>query len=124
MKTIHAPNAPAAIGPYSHAIYAGDLLFTSGQIPTDPQTGKIVKGDITVQVKQVFSNLEAILSEAGMTFQNAVKLTVYMIDLADFQKLNAIYATYFPDNPPARSCVQVAALPNGAQVEIELIASK
>lgn len=125
MKTvITAPNAPAAIGPYSHAISAGDLLFTSGQIPLDPKTGKLAGDTIEVQAEQVLKNLEAVLAAHGMTFANVVKTTVFLTDLADFATVNAIYATRFPEEPPARSCVQVAGLPGGAKIEIELVAHK
>lgn len=123
-KVIVAEHAPAAIGPYSHAIAVGDLLFTSGQIPLVPETGKIVADSIEEQTEQVLKNLESVLNANGMTFENVVKTTVFITDLADFAAINQIYATRFPDAPPARSCVQVAALPAGAKLEIELIASK
>ena len=125
MKTvISAAGAPAAIGPYSHAIVAGDLVFTSGQIPLVPETGKLVGDTIEEQAEQVFKNLEAVLTAAGVTFADVVKTTVFITDLANFAKVNAIYATRFPENPPARSCFQVCALPGGALVEIEMIAHK
>lgn len=125
MKTvISAPNAPAAIGPYSHAIAVGDLLFTSGQIPLDPATGKLAGDTIEVQAEQVLKNLEAVLAAYGMTFANVVKTTVFLTDLADFATVNSIYATRFPTQPPARSCVQVAGLPGGSKIEIELVAHK
>lgn len=125
MKTvISAPNAPAAIGPYSHAIAAGDFLFTSGQIPLDPATGKLAGDTIEVQAEQVLKNLEAVLAAHGMTFANVVKTTVFLTDLADFATVNGIYATRFPSEPPARSCVQVAGLPGGSKIEIELVAHK
>ncbi|MCD8147545.1 MAG: RidA family protein [Clostridiales bacterium] len=123
-KVISAPNAPAALGPYSHAILVGDTLFTSGQVPLVPETGKLAGDTIEAQATQVLANLEAVLSAAGMTFANVVKTTVFLTDLADFAAMNAIYATKFPENPPARSCVQVAKLPAGAKMEMELIASK
>ena len=123
-KVIVAEHAPAAIGPYSHAIAVGDLLFTSGQIPLVPETGKIVADSIEEQTEQVLKNLESVLNANGMTFENVIKTTVFITDLADFATINQIYATRFPDAPPARSCVQVAALPAGAKLEIELIASK
>ncbi len=123
-KVITAADAPAAIGPYSHAVLVGNTLFTSGQIPLVPETGKLVDGCIVCQTRQVFSNLNAILSAAGMDFTNVVKSTVFMTDLADFSKFNEIYAEYFPIDSPARSCIQVAALPAGASIEIELIAVK
>lgn len=125
MKTvISASNAPAAIGPYSHAIAAGDFLFTSGQIPLDPATGKLAGDTIEVQAEQVLKNLEAVLSANGMTFANVIKTTVFLTDLADFATVNSIYATRFPSEPPARSCVQVAGLPAGSKIEIELVAHK
>ncbi len=122
-KVIVAEHAPAAIGPYSHAVAIGNLLFTSGQIPLVPETGKIVANSIEEQTEQVLKNLESVLSANGMTFKNVVKTTVFITDLADFSTINDIYATRFPDAPPARSCVQVAALPAGAKLEIELIAA-
>lgn len=125
MKTIiSAPNAPAAIGPYSHAVSTGDFLFTSGQIALDPATGKIAGDTIEIQTEQVLKNLEAVLSANGMTFSNVIKTTVFLTDLADFTVVNGIYATRFPSEPPARSCVQVAGLPGGSKIEIELIAHK
>ena len=108
-----AKNAPAAIGPYSHAVWAGDLLLTSGQIPLVPETGELVGDTVELQTEQVLNNLEAVLSAAGLTFSNVVKTTVFITDLADFSTINAIYATRFPQEAPARSCVQVAALPKG-----------
>lgn len=121
---ITAPNAPAALGPYSHAIQSGDFLFTSGQVPLVPATGKLAGETIEEQAHQVLDNLEAVLSAAGMTFANVVKTTVFLTDLGDFAAMNAIYATKFPENPPARSCVQVAKLPAGAKMEMELIACR
>ncbi len=123
MKTVvSAPNAPAAIGPYSHAIAAGDFLFTSGQIALDPATGKLAGDTIEVQTEQVLRNLEAVLAAHGMTFANVIKTTVFLTDLADFATVNGIYAARFPAEPPARSCVQVAGLPGGSKIEIELVA--
>ena len=125
MKTvISAANAPAAIGPYSHAISTGDFLFTSGQIALDPATGKIVGDSIEEQAEQVLKNLEAVLAANNMTFANVIKTTVFLTDLADFTIVNQIYATRFPAEPPARSCVQVAGLPGGSKIEIELVAHK
>ena len=123
-KVLHAANAPAAIGPYSHAVWAGDLLFTSGQIPIVPESGKLAGDSIEAQTEQVLNNLEAVLSAAGLTFANVIKTTVFLTDLADFSTVNSIYGTRFPDAPPARSCVQVAALPKGSKLEMELIACK
>jgi len=125
MKEIFtAPDAPKAVGPYSHAVLADGFLYTSGQIPLVPETGKLAGDTIEVQAEQVLRNLEAVLSAAGMTFANVVKATIFLIDLTDFATVNAIYATCFPEAPPARSCVQVAALPIGAKIEIELVAHK
>jgi len=120
-KIIETPNAPAAIGPYSQAVIAGDLLFTSGALPIDPATGKMVEGDITARAHQVFNNLSAIAEEAGTALDNAVKLTVYLADIADFQAVNAVYGEYFNKPFPARSAFQVAALPLGADIEVEAI---
>ena len=123
-KAITAERAPAAIGPYSHGVAVGDLFFTSGQIPLVPETGKLVEGPIEAQAEQVLRNLEAVLAANDMTFANVVKTTVFLTDLADFAAVNAVYATRFPEHPPARSCVQVAALPAGAKLEIELVAAR
>lgn len=123
-KIITAENAPAALGPYSHAVAAGDLLFTSGQLGMDPATGKLAGESIEAQTEQALKNLEAVLAANGMTFANAVKTTIFLTDLGNFATVNGIYATRFPEAPPARSCFQVAALPAGAKIEIELIATK
>ena len=122
--TINAPGAPEAIGPYSHAVRCGGFLFTSGQIPIDPETGILVTGGIEEQTRQVFKNLKAVLTAADMNFDNVLKGTVYLTDLGNFASVNTIYADNFAQNPPARSCVQVAALPGGAEVEIDLVAYK
>ena len=121
-QIIHAEGAPAAIGPYSHAVQAGQFVYTSGQIPLDPTSGKLVEGDIGAQARQVFKNLEAVLTAAGAEWSHVVKTMVFLTDLTDFAVVNGIYAETFPENPPARACVQVAALPAGAKVEIEAIA--
>ena len=123
-KIITAANAPAALGPYSHAVAAGDLLFTSGQLGMDPATGKLAGDTIEAQTEQALNNLEAVLAANEMTFANVVKTTIFLADLADFATVNGIYATRFPSDPPARSCFQVAALPAGAKIEIEAIACK
>ena len=123
-EIVTAARAPAAIGPYSHAVAAGGLLFTSGQIALVPETGALAGDTIEEQTEQVLKNLEAVLAAHQMTFADVVKTTVFLTDLADFAVVNRIYGTRFPSAPPARSCVQVAALPAGAQVEIELIAAK
>ncbi len=121
-NVIFSAEAPAAVGPYSHAIDCGNMVFLSGQVPLVPETGLIAEGGIEGQARQMFENIKAVLSSCGLGFENVVKTTVFMTDLADFATLNAIYAEYFPENPPARSCVQVAALPKGALVETECIA--
>lgn len=121
---ITSPNAPAALGPYSHAVLAGDTLFTSGQIGLIPETGVLAGDAIEAQATQVFANLKAVLAAADMTFRNVVKTTVFLTDLNDFAPMNALYAELFPSNPPARSCVQVAKLPAGAKIEMEVVAVK
>jgi len=124
MKKIVSTNeAPAAIGPYSQAVRSGRFLFCSGQIPLDPKSGQIVAGDITAQTRRVLDNIAAVLRAEGLTFDNVVKTTIFLTNLGDFQKVNEIYGSYFEQNPPARSTVQVAALPKGANVEIEVIAA-
>ena len=125
MKTIiTAQNAPAALGPYSHAVACGNMLFTSGQIGLDPATGKLAGESIEAQAEQVLKNLESVLAAAGMDFSHVIKTTVFLVDLADFATVNGIYGTRFASDCPARSCVQVAALPAGAKIEIEVIAAK
>lgn len=121
---IHTENAPAAVGPYSQAIDCGEFVFCSGQIPLVPATGLIAEGGIEEQARQMFSNIRAVLNAAGLDFRNVVKTTVFMTDLSQFATLNGIYAEYFPENPPARSCVEVSALPKGALVECEVIAKR
>ncbi len=123
-KTVTAAGAPKAVGPYSHAVLADGFLYTSGQVPLVPETGKLAGDTIEVQAEQVLNNLNAVLTAAGMTFSDVVKTTIFLTDLADFAAVNAIYATRFPDAPPARSCVQVAAIPTGAKIEMELLAYK
>ena len=114
--------AAAPVGPYSHAVRVGDLLFCSGQIPLEPATGQLVGGDIKAQTARVLENIKLILEEQGLGLENVVKTTVYMVNLADFTAMNEVYGKYFSCNPPARSTVQVAALPKGAAVEIEAVA--
>lgn len=121
-KIVSTTEAPAAVGPYSQAVRIGPMLFTAGQIPLDPKSGQIVSQDVGEQTKRVLENLTAVLQAEGMNFSNIVKTTVFMTNLGDFQTMNEIYASYFKETPPARSTVQVAALPKGAQVEIEVIA--
>jgi len=122
MDYIATNDAPKAIGPYSQAVRAGNLLFLSGQIPLDPATGELVQGDFAAQTRRVFENLSAVLAAAGASFANVTRATVYLADLGNFQTLNGIYAEYFGDHKPARSTVGVASLPKGATVEIDLIA--
>lgn len=122
-ETVGSAGAPAAIGPYSQAIRAGDLLFCSGQIPLDPATGKMVEGGIEVQTERVLRNLEAVLAAGGGSLASVVKTTVYLADLGDFPAMNAVYGKFFPQDPPARATVEVAKLPAGARVEIDAVAS-
>lgn len=122
MRYIASSSAPKAIGPYSQAVEADGLIFVSGQIALDPATGNLVSGDFAAQARRVFDNLAAVLREGGSSFDRVTRATVYLTDLANFQNLNTIYAEYFGDHKPARSTVGVAALPKGAQVEIDLIA--
>jgi len=119
---VEATEAPAAIGPYSQALVAGPYVWCSGQIPLDPATGQLVGGPFEDQVRRVIENLSAVLRAAGSELDRVVKTTVFLTDLADFAALNAVYAEYFGPTPPARSTVQVAALPRGARVEIEAVA--
>jgi 2-iminobutanoate/2-iminopropanoate deaminase len=120
-QAIVAPGAPAAIGPYSHAVRTGSLLFCSGQIPLDPASGEIVGSTAAEQARQCLANLQAVCEAAGTSLSDAVRLTVYMTDLSAFAEVGEIYATFFSDSPPARVAVGVAALPRGAQVEIDAI---
>lgn len=122
---IATTNAPAAIGPYSQAIDCGSLLITSGQIPIDPATGNLVEGDIAAQTRQSLTNVKAILEAAGLTMDNVAKTTVFLAHMSDFAAMNAVYAEFFTEgNYPARSAVEVGALPKGALVEIETICLK
>jgi 2-iminobutanoate/2-iminopropanoate deaminase len=123
-QVVVTAKAPKAIGPYSQAIVSGDLIFTSGQIPLDPETQQMVTGDARVQTERVMENLSAVLQAAGAGFENVVKATIFVADLADFGTVNEVYGRRFPKDPPARSTVQVAALPKGARLEIELIARR
>ena len=121
-KIVSTSDAPAAIGPYSQAIRSGSMLFCAGQIPLDPKTGQIVSDDISEQAKRVLENISAILRAEHLNFEHVVKTTIFLTSMGDFQTVNEIYATYFRENPPARSTVAVSALPKGAKVEIEVIA--
>ena len=122
MELITAQDAPEAIGPYCHAVRSGNLCFTSGQIPIDPATGSLVEDDITAQTQQVLINLKTVLRAAGLELNNVLKTTVYLKDMAEFPILNTIYAEHFGEHTPARSTIQVAALPLGCRVEIEAVA--
>jgi 2-iminobutanoate/2-iminopropanoate deaminase len=121
-EVISTPNAPAAIGPYSQAVRTGNLIFVSGQIPLDPATGQLVRGDIGTQTQQVLENLAAVLEAAGSTLAKVVKTTVYLRDLGEFGRMNEIYAKFFAGSPPARATVQVARLPRDAAIEIDVVA--
>jgi 2-iminobutanoate/2-iminopropanoate deaminase len=122
-RVITTDQAPQAIGPYSQAIVAGDLIFCSGQIPLTPE-GRFVEGDITVQSRQVLANIKGVLAASGSSLERVVKTTVFLADMNDFAAMNAVYGDFFGANPPARSTVQVARLPRDAKVEIEVIALK
>jgi 2-iminobutanoate/2-iminopropanoate deaminase len=121
-KIISTSEAPAALGPYSQAIRVGSTIYCAGQIPLDPKSGQIVSGGIETQTRRVLDNIGAVLRAEGLTLDEVVKTTIFLMDLADFQTVNEIYASYFKQQPPARSTVQVAGLPKGARVEIEVIA--
>ena len=122
-QAISSPDAPKAIGPYSQAVRAGQLLFVSGQVPLDPATGQIVAGDIETQTRRVFDNLGAVLKAGGRSFADVVRTTVFLADMNDFAAVNDVYGTYFSEPYPARATVQVARLPKDARVEIDVIAS-
>ncbi len=120
-QTILTDKAPTPIGPYSQAIRCGNLVFVSGQLPLDPKSGALITG-IAEETRQVFENLKAVLEAAGSSLERALKVTVFMKDLGEFAEMNKVYATFFRENPPARSTIQVAALPRGVSVEIDIIA--
>ena len=122
-RIIQTEQAPAAIGPYSQAIRIGDFLYTSGQIALDPESGIFLSGEIEEETEQTLKNISAILQASGVNFENVIKTTVYLSDLNDFTRMNQVYEKYFSKNKPARACVQVAALPKGAKIEIDAIAS-
>lgn len=122
-KTYHTDHAPAALGPYSQAVSAGNLLFISGQLPIDPATGTFVEGDIGARTHRIVANIKAIAEAAGGSLENIVKTTIFLTDLNDFQAVNSAYGEHFNSEPPARSTVQVAALPLGSDIEIETILS-
>jgi 2-iminobutanoate/2-iminopropanoate deaminase len=121
-KIISTTDAPAAVGPYSQAVRVGSTIYCAGQIPLDPKSGQIVAGGIDAQTRRVMENITAVLKAEGLTFENIVKTTIFLMDMADFQTVNEIYGSYFNQQPPARSTVQVAGLPKGARVEIEVLA--
>ena len=121
-KVIQTEKTPKAIGPYSQAIHAGNFLFLSGQIPLDPKTGELVKGDLREQTKQVLENLRGVLESEKLEMKDVVKVTIFLKDIGNFNQVNEVYATYFPSSPPARSTVGVAKLPRDAEIEIEAIA--
>jgi 2-iminobutanoate/2-iminopropanoate deaminase len=120
-ETVTADGAPAAVGPYSHAVKAAGLLFCSGQIPVDPETGKLVEGDVGTQVRRCLDSLAAVARAAGAQLSDAVRLKVYLTDMRDWQQVNEAYGSYFPSEPPARVAIGVAALPLGARVEIDAV---
>ena len=123
-RILNTTNAPAAIGPYSQGVQCCNMVFVSGQLPFVPATGELLNGAVGEMTVQCMKNIEAILAEAGCTLKDVVKTTIFLKDLNDFAEVNAAYATFFPENPPARACVQVAKLPRDAKVEIEAIAFK
>lgn len=123
-NVIATSDAPSAIGPYSQAIGTGDLLFISGQLPIDPRSGRMVEGEIGAKTHQILKNAAAIAKEGGTELGRAVKTTIFLTDLADFQEVNKAYGSHFPEAPPARSTVQVAALPLGSPIEIEFILAR
>jgi 2-iminobutanoate/2-iminopropanoate deaminase len=122
VRNVHTEEAPAAIGPYSQAVSAGNMLFTAGQIALDPATGQIVPGDVTAQTERVMKNLTAVLASGGASWSDVVKTTVYLIDMADFPRVNEVYGRTIGDARPARSTVQVSGLPRGVLVEIDAVA--
>ena len=121
-QVIKTEKAPKAIGPYSQAIQAGNFLFLSGQIPLDPKTGELVKGDIQQQTQQVLENIKGVLESQKLRMENVVKMTIFLKDIGNFNQVNEVYATYFPSSPPARSTVEVTRLPRDAEIEIEAVA--
>jgi 2-iminobutanoate/2-iminopropanoate deaminase len=122
-KHVVSPQAPKPIGPYSQGVISGGFLFASGQIPLDPETMEVVPGDIVAQTERVMENLVAVLKEAKMGVENVVKTTVYLVDMADFPKMNEVYARYLGKEPPARTTIQAAGLPRGVRIEIDVVAA-
>ncbi len=123
-KHVESPRGPAAIGPYSHAVWAGDLLYLSGQTPIDPSTGKLIEGDVEAQTHRAFDNLQAVLEDSGLSMDDVIKCNVYLTDMANFPHMNKAYGARFSRPYPARTTVAVAGLPLGALVEIELVARR
>ena len=121
--TVHTDKAPKAIGPYSQAVIYNGIAYLSGQIPLDPATGQVVEGGIAEQTERVMLNLKAVLEASGSSFKQVLKTTVFLAEMAEFPKMNEVYAMYFPENPPARATVQAAGLPRGVRVEIECLAA-
>ena len=121
-RTFSPEASPKALGPYNHGCQIGNLLYTAGQIPIDPETGALVEGDITAQTNRVLDNIAILLSAESLSFENVVKTTIFLVDLKDFQQVNAAYAKRFVSNYPVRSTIQVVALPMGSQIEIEIVA--
>lgn len=121
-STIHTNSAPKALGPYSQAIKAGEFIYTAGQVGLDPETGEIVSGGIEAETRQTLTNIKNILEAAGSDLDHVIKTSVYLREIQDFAAMNAVYATFFPTNPPARTTVQVAALPRGVAIEIDTVA--
>lgn len=121
-KIITSSKAPAPVGPYSQAVEVNNVLYCSGQIPLNPETGELVMDSIEAQTQQVMENISAVLAAAGLSFEHVFKAAIFITDMSDFSRINEVYAKYFKEEPPARSCVQVAALPKGVNVEIEVIA--
>jgi 2-iminobutanoate/2-iminopropanoate deaminase len=121
-RVVQTDKAPKAIGPYSQAIQAGDFLFLSGQVPLDPKTGELVKGDVGQQTKQVLENIKGVLESQKLGMEDVVKATIFLKNIGNFNQVNEIYSTYFPTSPPARSTVEVARLPRDVEIEIEAIA--
>lgn len=122
-QTVHTDKAPKAIGPYSQAVIYNGIAYLSGQIPLDPATGQFVEGGIAEQTERVMLNLKAVLEASGSSLKQVLKTTVFLADMAEFPKMNEVYAMFFPENPPARATVQAAGLPRGARVEIECVAA-
>jgi len=120
-QPVTAPDAPAPAGPYSHAVRSGGLLFCSGQVPIDPATGALVEGSIGDQARQCLENLTTVCAQAGVTLTDAVRMSVYVTDISTFAQVNEVYGSYFPSDPPARTTIGVAALPGGAQIEMDAI---